>query len=64
MFQQMKEEFLGYKRIEIKEDKLFEKDQDNDKLLNSIDVLKQRIEEKNLKIEEQKTRSWVIKKNL
>ena len=56
MFQQMKEEFLGsvYKRIEILEGKLFEKDQDNDTLLKSIDVLKQRIEEKNLKIEEQK----------
>ena len=56
MFQQMKEEFLGavYKRIEILEGKLFEKDQDNDTLLKSIDVLKQRIKEKNLKIEEQK----------
>ena len=48
LFQQMKDEFLRsvYKRIEILEGRLFEKDQDNDKLLGSIDVLKKQIEEK------------------
>ena len=57
MFQQMKEEFLGsvYKRIELLEGRLFEKDQDNDRLLKDIDELKKRIEKKDLKIEEQKT---------
>ena len=57
MFQQMKEEFLGsvYKRIEILEGRLFEKDQDNDRLLKDIEKLNTQIEEKDLKIEEQKT---------
>ena len=47
----MKDEFLlsVYKRIEILEGRLFEKDQDNDKLLGSIDQLKQQIEEITLK---------------
>ena len=71
MFQQMKDEFLRsvYKRIEILEGRLFEKDQDNDKLLGSIDLLKKQIEEKNTKIEEQnvenqKLRDQVEKVNL
>ena len=63
MFQQMKEEFLGsvYKRIELLEGRLFEKDQDNDRLLKDIDELNKRIEKKDLKIEEQKTKSSVIR---
>ena len=66
VFQQMKDEFLlsVYKRIEILEGRLFEKDQDNDKLLGSIDQLKQQIEEKNSKIEEQKVENQKLREQI
>ena len=66
VFQQMKDEFLlsVYKQIEILEGRLFEKDQDNDKLLGSIDQLKQQIEEKNSKIEEQKAENQKLREQI
>ena len=66
IFQQMKDEFLlsVYKRIEILEGRLFEKDQDNYKLLGSIDQLKQQIEENNSKIEEQKVENQKLREQI
>ena len=66
VFKQMKDEFLlsVYKRIEILEGRLFEKDQDNDKLLGSIDQLKQKIEQKNSKIEEQKVENQKLREQI
>ena len=66
IFQQMKDEFLlsVYKRIEILEGRLFEKDQDNYNFLGSIDQLKQQIEENNSKIEEQKVENQKLREQI
>ena len=66
MFQQMKDEFLNsvHKRIDILEGKLFEKDEENDKLKKNISDLKKDIADKQDEIDERKAENIKLKEEI
>ena len=66
IFQQMKDEFLNSvnKRIDILEGKLFEKDQENDKLKKNITDLKKEIADKKAEIDERKAENVKLKEEI